>query len=99
MTENTYGITIRRHATVVTLQLTADDWQLYTVSKPAECAEAAAHLNQEIKTAINEGLNRDVVRSIAQTVMRKYADLGATDTEPRNVLEDVLDAVFGKEAY
>jgi hypothetical protein len=94
-----YGINVRRHATVEPLNISADDWEMYATSKPAECAEAAAHLNREITTAINEGLNRDVVRSIAQTVMRKYADLGATDTEPRNVLEDVLDAVFGKEAY
>jgi hypothetical protein len=93
---NVYGIKVRRHATVEPLKLTADDWQLYTDRRRGE---AAADLNREITTAINEGLNRDVVRTIAQTVMRKYADLGACDTEPRNVLEDVLDAVFGKEAY
>ena len=96
---NAYGINVRRHATVEPLKISADQWQFYTASKPAECAEAAAHLNREITTAINEGLNRDVVRSIAQAIMRKYADLGATDTDPRNVLEDVLDTVFGPEAY
>lgn len=77
----------------IKLELTADDWQLYTAS--TNCTKAAMALNKAIETAVNTGLSRYEVERAANVAMRANDKYGATDTEPRWVLNDILDEVFG----
>jgi hypothetical protein len=44
----------------VPLDITADDWELYTVSDPLGCATAAAEINAAIVQALNEGGNESL---------------------------------------
>lgn len=79
------------------LHLTADEWDLYTVSHPREAERAAQAINAAIEEAVNGGCSREETRLRAQEVMRKDEDLGAFDTEPLDKLEDVLDRIYGRE--
>jgi hypothetical protein len=81
--------------TQVNITLTADQWDLYTRSR--DCSEAAEALNKTLEESINDGLSREEVVLMMDQVMVKYANYGAWDTEPRWVLEQILDEVFGKE--
>jgi hypothetical protein len=80
--------------------LTADDWQLYTVSPQLRepCAVAAAALNLALAEAVNAGKSRDEVLVAVWDVMKLHSKTGAGDTEPRGVLGDALDELFGKES-
>lgn len=80
---------------VIELDLTADDWQLYTVSM--NCNAAAAALNKAIIESVGEGLSRDETDYAVEKVMDKYSSFGAYDSEPRGVLRDTLDKIYGKE--
>lgn len=87
----TYPITIIRDVTVA---LSADDWQLFTASM--DCTEAARALN----IAASEGLSlptREEAWAHWETVSDLWAKYGAADTEPRWVMRDLMDQVFGEE--
>jgi len=79
--------------------LTADQWQLYTCSTELKrkCETAARHLNTAVSEAVAKQMTRVGVREHVYLVMDKFKHTGAYDTEPRGVLEDILDEVFGKE--
>lgn len=72
---------------VVDITLDGSDWQLYTSSDEAACHEAAKAINQGIKTLALMGCCKfdDYYK-----LMKPFANLGACDTEPLYVLEDVL---------
>ncbi len=80
-------------------QLTAEQWQLYTCSTELKrkCDTAARHLNKAVTEAVAKKMTRVGVREAVYLVMDKFKHTGAYDTEPRGVLEDILDEVFGKE--
>ena len=81
----TKTITIRVHAT-------ANDWQLYDLP----CREdAAIALNQRFEALVNKGATRSEVRNAM--CLSDYANLGATDTEVRYFVEDLLDRTFRGE--
>jgi hypothetical protein len=86
------GLTIKKQ---VSVNLSADQWELYTVSYPQECEFAASVMNRALENAINSGMSRDEVDTAVWPVMKQYSNLGATDSEPRYHLEDILDEVFG----
>ncbi len=71
---------------------TAEDWQLYTVSRP--CEEAAAKLNEALAAAVNAGMTRRQVEERMDEVMSELARFGAADSEPANLLAEILDRVF-----
>jgi hypothetical protein len=75
--------------------LSGDDWQLYTQSRPEECESAAQALNAALGAAVNCGKRRPEVQAAVWAVMAQLSKTGAYDTEPRGVLEDILDDVFG----
>jgi hypothetical protein len=81
------------------VNLTAEQWQLYTVDPEFRKAseKAAVRLNKCFDAAVNLGWSKDQVREAAHNVMNEERKCGAYDTEPRGVLEDLLDAAFGKE--
>lgn len=76
----------------LTLNLTADDWQLYhsIVGKDA----AAADLNKQIAEAINNSSNAKEARVKCDPVLRKHEKFGAADTEGFEMLEHILEEVF-----
>ena len=87
----TYPITIERR---VTVNLTADDWQLFTASM--DCTEAARALN----IAASEGLSLPTAIEAFghwEVVSDLWARYGASDTEPRCVMRDLIMQVFGEE--
>jgi hypothetical protein len=80
----TKTITISVHAT-------ADDWQLYDL--PGR-EDAAIALNQRFEALVNKGSTRSEVRN--GMCLSEYANLGATDSEVRYFVEDLLDRTFGE---
>lgn len=76
--------------TGVKLALDANDWQLYPGAE-----HVAAAINAAVAENVAEG--RITTRRAAEAVMAEHSRFGATDTEPRWVLHDLLDAIFGKE--
>ena len=87
---------------MVNVELTASDWQLYSPETPEDASpdRAARALNSALMVFLsNEDLSRDQVRDRMYTVMNTLSKTGAYDTEPRDVLEDILDKVYGKENW
>jgi hypothetical protein len=79
---------------IVTLNYTADDWELFTSEPGAEAAAMA--LNAKFEELVNNGGDRDTVRKGMSKLMAQYSDLGAQDSEPVWFLHDLLDKVFKK---
>jgi len=77
----------------IELQLTADDWDLYTGSR--DCEPAAKALNVEIAAIINASPNKDKAYFEGCKVLELYSEFGAGDTEPRYVLRNILAEFFG----
>ena len=90
------GVTVKTAKTVA-LTLDADDWELYTSSPAlhARASEAVAAINAAIQGAVNSGADRKAAAAAAHVAMRAHSGAGADDTEPRGVLADVLDEVYG----
>lgn len=88
------GMTIERRFQV-TLNYTADEWELYTSLPGAQAA--AGEINDAVEAAVNAGLTRREVEKALEAVMHRHADLGARDSEPQYKLERVLDKIYGKE--
>lgn len=84
------GVTIRKQ---VTLTMTADDWSLYDSLPLVE--HAADLINQAIEQAFNRGESLHDVRVAAEKVMGEWADYGATDTEPLEILGRLLEELYG----
>jgi len=80
---------------VTGLDYDADRWELYQMGG---AAEAAAALNNSFMTAVNAGKDRNEVEDAMWKTMDKYSKFGAFDTEPRGVLLDLMDEVFGEES-
>jgi len=77
----------------ITLELTANDWDLYTST--LDCKTAAKVINVEIAAIINAAPNKDAAYLEACKVLELYSDFGANDTEPRYVLRNILAEFFG----
>jgi hypothetical protein len=71
---------------------TANDWQLYTVSRP--CEEAALKLNEALAAAVNAGMTRAQVMRRMDVVMTELREFGAADSEPSHLLDEVLGHIF-----
>jgi hypothetical protein len=65
--------------------------------KSIQSAACAITMNRTFTRAVNEGLNVREVFELVQEVARDFKS-GGTDTEPRNVLHDLLEDVFGVDA-
>lgn len=70
------------------------DWQLYPNE---EMDNVARDLNATFERSVAAGNNRFGVMRDMKPVMRAHAKSGADDSEPRSVLDDLLDEVFGEE--
>ena len=97
----------------VSVPSTGHDWQLYTSSMA--CGRAAASLTSALVRVAKE-IDKMAKKGYAPTrqgayklyneeiytVMSRYSDFGAADTEPRNVaydaIERVVQTITGREA-
>ena len=77
---------------VMNIALTADQWQLFTASM--KCGTAARALNSTFNDLSKRGATRDEFVTVMDAVMQKYSNYGACDSEPRWLLEDLLDMQF-----
>ena len=77
---------------VMNIALTADQWQLFTASM--KCGTAARALNSTFNALSKRGANKDEFRVGMEAVMEQYSDYGASDSEPRWMLEDLLEMHF-----
>lgn len=85
------GLTMTKQ---IELTMTADDWDLYDMPESKKAAEA---INYVIMREFNAGEHRESVRFKAEVVMARYRECGASDTEPRYILDGLLDKLYGKE--
>ena len=88
---------IRNLTKIVSIRadFTADQWGLFTCSM--DCGPAAANLNYTLETAVNDRDNtRSDVYRIISNAMSKWADYGATDSEPEHFVGRVLDDIYGE---
>jgi hypothetical protein len=80
-------------------KFSASDWQLYSFrDDPAmrEMSKAAAKaINRALKIVVAVEASRDVAFETVYNVMSKYSGCGATDTEPRGMLLDILNDIYG----
>lgn len=83
-------LTITRTATV---NLTANEWQLY--SESMNCTRAAAALNAAAAEAINRSTTAAEAMKCFYPAMNKWADYGAADSEPYYVASDLFTRAFG----
>ena len=80
---------------VINPQLDASQWQLYTDMLPG-VTTVADELNEALRLAVNiDMLPREFTRNRVWRVMQKNEGFGANDTEPRGILEDLLDEIYG----
>lgn len=80
------------HHPRISLQLTAQDWALYTTMSGAD--EAAKQINKRVEFAINNNENRNIAASQIATALQEQMQFGATDTEPLVVARQLLDLAY-----
>ena len=77
----------------ITLQLTADQWELYTDSMA--CGQAARLINFRVAKAINDNPhNPSKARTQAMVELKKFTEYGACDKEPLNVLDYIINRYY-----
>ena len=86
------NVTISKH---IKLELTAEDWCLYTRMKGS--SNAANFLNLNIGSVLNSNDDASEAYDYCFTVMKRMSHVGATDTEPMKVLNDILCKFYGVE--
>lgn len=91
----------RPNPRIVSMAITAHDWQLYTYDDglTERCAHAAMMMNAEFERLVNAGVGPAHVFRGMQRVMAHYADLGALDTEPQWLLDQMINRVYGDAGW
>lgn len=90
-------ITPRVRKPRVKCSLTAEQWQLYTSSM--KCGTAARKLNAAVRRSFKAAKSREEFVAMMDEVRFQLRDFGASDTEPRCVVEDIADALYGVDEY
>ena len=87
-------MTIKR-VVEVTIMLSAEDWELYNDENGADLA--AFELNRHLEFCVKTSQDKEEVRRRMDTYMSNpvYRKYGASDTEPRAVLDNILDNIYG----
>lgn len=76
----------------VSLCLTAEDWQLYDLPG---AGLAAKGLNIAVENAVNSGMGINEAAREVEKTMEALGEYGASDTEPRYVLDDLINLIYG----
>ena len=85
-----------RKTIIANIMLSAEDWDLYSDMEGAEIA--AFDLNRHLELCVKTSDSKDEVRRRMDTYMGDpaYRKYGASDTEPREVLNNILDNIYGE---
>lgn len=75
----------------VKLTLSVEQWELFNMKGVSSVVNK---INTGIEKAINSNTNKETAYGVAIKVLELYSDFGASDTEPRNKLEHILEAVY-----
>lgn len=86
-----YHVTIK---SIVSVDYTADEWQLFTASM--DCEDAAMALNEAASEALSCG-NYSRAWEIWNKAATKWQNWGAADSEPRYEFELLTRRVFGED--
>lgn len=77
------------------VDVSAKEWQLYTESM--NCTAVAKSLNRNFKYFANvKGATPETVYREMNKVRNMFPSYGASDSEPRYVLQDLIKQVFGR---
>ena len=85
------NVTITKH---ITLNLTAEDWDLYTSMDNIEYV--AKDLNTHITDIFNSN-DAPTAFAKATIILEQYSEFGAADSEPYQVLRELHDLFFADE--
>lgn len=81
---------------IESMELSGDDWQLYT--KSMDCEKAAEKLNNTFVACVNLGLDKHQTRVKMNHIMGLNSKFGAADSEPVYVLGELINLVFSPDA-
>jgi hypothetical protein len=79
----------------VSLRFSAAEWGLF-IEKPHP-ESVARQINMEVSRAINESKNWFDAFTEAEKTLVKFSHYGASDSEPRRMLDRILDYVYREE--
>jgi hypothetical protein len=79
----------------IKLELTGEDWDLYSSAK--NLSNCANFLNLNIATVLNTTDEASEAYDLCYSFMKRMSHVGATDTEPMHVLNKILSNFYGVE--
>ena len=80
--------------TTISVNYTADDWQLYDLPGRDEAAQL---VNKAISDSFNSGSNSHAVWKAAWTEMTKHSNLGMIDSEGCRLLDSIMNKLIHPE--
>jgi len=86
-------VDVQHVAKVTRMHLPPEAWQLY--ESQSGWKRVGGVLSNTFAKLVNKGLSREEVSKGMNHIMDKYSEFGASDTEPRYTLQDLLTLVFG----
>ena len=75
---------------ITDLKFSADDWELYNNEGRDQVANM---LNTVVKNAVNSGDDTPQILKTIENAMYRYRGMGASDSEPRAVLSELMGAI------
>jgi len=86
---------IKKKVVVESINLTADDWDLYSSMEGSNLA--ANTLNKMVMIYANKyPLDKDKADEEITKVMEELKNYGAIDSEPRYVMRKILNFIYGE---
>ncbi len=73
---------------------TANQWQLCADATSEEAEIVVGILNKELERCINGGYSKHEILRFMRTQMEYFAEVGANDNGPYDVLQSVLETIF-----
>lgn len=87
-----------RKTSTVSIDLSAEEWELLTASFPRRIMEKVAnYLNKRFSQGFNIGMKPNELRTSMDELMLSFAIYGAYDTEPRAVLEMLIEKCYDRD--
>jgi hypothetical protein len=77
------------------VDLSANQWELYTRAYSRTVIERVANiLNRRLVLCFNSGNSREQVEASMLALMEDFINYGASDTEPRAFIRQLLDSLY-----
>jgi hypothetical protein len=89
-------ITVAYKPKITSITLNHEDWQLYPNAPGVD--SLAGSLNEALQKCVYMHSERQVTRQFMLKFMSRpiFVAAGATDSEPMDVLDDLLDKIYGR---